>query len=717
MEKLRTDAGWFQVQADHVDDRCETGERLLFEIVDTDDHLRHIETLVAAAKGYTAALARIELFDRQNNSVVDFAKRDTASEEIPIRGGPAQAEASDDEGTESVAAETSIQDASPFADALADDYLNDVADPSGLLESVAAGKVPYEGLPTVHEAPEESVLEDVTAEKASLEGAAPSNPPSENASMINTAMQSEPTQNLGARTTAIHDVPASSGPSADAPMRNSSSKSVLARGVDVDNVSAPDFSHSSEPREDASLNDAATQDEPVEPIVAEESTTPKVSPPSSPSAKPSFIALPDAVSSTDASTGVVCTPQALTPASCGQSTMPQVLAPGTLAISDISAPDGATHVKADVPTVPLVFRDAKSFKTEDERVVYIRGLVKKGEYTGPDELLGEMIRSFSLSVAAKMIVARILYAAGKPDSTIKLLQLPLYEYPTDPVVRSSVQHLLAKAYFAVGNFDRAIDNCKISHATRKKTLGHYHPLFLESTELLVHLFRATRRTAEAEDLRRLHFSPAQTEFLGLIDDMELAFKTSKEAALACMTDLLATFKVDDRTPATSLLERLGDFATWEFEAVVLGFDTQLSLLTILAELGDYYKLPLLAIRGNIHLNLSSNRTRPILDTLLWKAAMANNAIRFQMLLDIGGDIEADHNCLEDWNTVGAEFNSMTPLHIAARSGHIDAVRILLKGGASKEARDSDNNTPLMLADKNRHADTVELLLEHGATID
>jgi ankyrin repeat protein len=60
---------------------------------------------------------------------------------------------------------------------------------------------------------------------------------------------------------------------------------------------------------------------------------------------------------------------------------------------------------------------------------------------------------------------------------------------------------------------------------------------------------------------------------------------------------------------------------------------------------------------------------------------------------------------------------MTPLHIAARSGHIDAVRILLKGGASKEARDSDNNTPLMLADKNRYADTVELLLEHGATID
>jgi hypothetical protein len=531
------------------------------------------------------------------------------------------------------------------------------------------------------------------------------------------SVESEPAQVVGADTAATPTEIPSRGSSEDASLSDATVKDALDQSFGADDVRTPNVSARREPFDDSSPKDAATEGEPGEIIATEESTTPKVSPPSSPFARPSLIALPEDVFSTDASTGVVYTPQALTPASCGQDTASQALATGTPAASDTSSPDEATHAKAAMLAALSALRDANSIKTEDEKVAYIRGLVNKYGYPSPDASLDNLIRSFSRSVAAKLLVAECFNMAGWPQSSINLLQLPLSEFPNDLVIRSSVQHILAKAYFAIGNLARAIDNCKLSQTTRKKALGHHHPSFLESTELLVHLYRATGRAAEAEDLRRIHFSPDQKAFLAAVDDLDLAFTTSKEAALASMTELLASLKFDDPTPATSLLERLGDFTTWKFDTIVLGFDTQASLLAILADLEDYEILSLVALRGNIYRNPSPNRTRPVLDAILREATLSGNPIRVQMLLDAGADMEADHDSLPDWHKVGPGYDSMTPLHIAAKSGHVDVVGILSRTGANKEARDKDNNTPLMLADANHHVDTVDLLLEHGASID
>ncbi|KAL3441659.1 hypothetical protein BJX65DRAFT_244319 [Aspergillus insuetus] len=717
MEKLRSDAGWYQVQADNADDRGETGERLLVEIVDTDEHLRHIEELVAAAKEYTAALARIELVDRQNMIMVQIEKRDTPSGDIPIRGGPPQPEDSDNKENESVAANVSIEDETAFDNAPADDFLENVSPQNGPTEGVVAEKASSEGLSTIDEGPEESVLENVTAVKVSLDGAVSANTPSDNASLRKPSMESEPAQVVGADTAATPTEPPSRGSSEDASLSDATVKGALDQDFGAGDVPTLDISARSEGLEDGSPKDAATKDEPAGTIAAEESTTPKVSPPSSPSARPSLIALPEGVFSTDAWTGVVSTLQALTPASCGQGTTAQVFATGTPAVSDTSCPGEITHAKTAMGAALPALCDAESFKTEDERVAYICGLIKKYGYPSFDASLDNLIRSFSLSVAAKLLVAECFYMAGWPQRSINLLQLPLSEFPNDLVTRSSVQHILAKAYFAIGNFARAVDNCKLSQTTKKKALGHHHPLFLESTELLVHLYRATGRAAEAEDVRRLHFSPDQKAFLAAVDDLDLAFRTSKEAALTSMTELLASLKFDDPTPATSLLERLGDFTTWKFDITVLGFDTQASLLAILADLEDYESLSLVALRGNIYRNPSPNRTRPVLDAILRGAVLSGNPIRVQMLLDTGADIEADHDSLPYWHKVGPEYDSMTPLHIAAKSGHVDVVGILSRAGANKEVRDKDNNTPLMLADANHHVDTVDLLLEHGASID
>jgi hypothetical protein len=530
-------------------------------------------------------------------------------------------------------------------------------------------------------------------------------------------MESDQAQIVGADTAATQTEPHSRGSSEDALLSDATIKGALDESFGAGDVPTPHVSARSEALKNCSPKDAATKDEPAETIAAEESTTPKASPPSSPSARPSLIALPGDLLSTDAATGVVSTPQTLTPASCGQGTTSQLFATGTPAVSETPGPDEATHAKEAIRAALSAFLDAKSFKTEDGMVAYIRGLIKKFGYPSPDAPLDNLIRASLRSVAAKLVVAECFYMAGRPQSSINLLQLPLSEFPNDLVTRSSVQHILAKAYFAIGNLARAIDNCKLSQATRKKALGHHHPLFLESTELLVHLYRATGRAAEAEDLRRIHFSPDQKAFLAALDDLDLAFRTSKEAALASMTELLATLKFDGPTPATSLLERLGDFTTWKFDATVLGFDTHASLLAILADLGDYERLSLIALRGNIYRNPSPNRTRPVLDAILREAALSGNPIRAQMFLDTGADIEADHDSLPDWHKVGPEYDSMTPLHIAAKSGHVDVVGILSRAGANKEARDKDNNTPLMLADANHHVDTVDLLLEHGASID
>ena len=59
----------------------------------------------------------------------------------------------------------------------------------------------------------------------------------------------------------------------------------------------------------------------------------------------------------------------------------------------------------------------------------------------------------------------------------------------------------------------------------------------------------------------------------------------------------------------------------------------------------------------------------------------------------------------------------TPLHEAARQGHADVVKDLLKAGAVTGARDKFEDTPLHYAAVAGHADAVKDLLEAGAVVD
>jgi len=60
---------------------------------------------------------------------------------------------------------------------------------------------------------------------------------------------------------------------------------------------------------------------------------------------------------------------------------------------------------------------------------------------------------------------------------------------------------------------------------------------------------------------------------------------------------------------------------------------------------------------------------------------------------------------------------LTPLHLAARSGQLDAAVTLVQRGASVAAKTKNSLTPLHMATQGDHVDVVDLLLDTGADID
>jgi hypothetical protein len=62
-------------------------------------------------------------------------------------------------------------------------------------------------------------------------------------------------------------------------------------------------------------------------------------------------------------------------------------------------------------------------------------------------------------------------------------------------------------------------------------------------------------------------------------------------------------------------------------------------------------------------------------------------------------------------------NVGTPMHAAARKGHVDILSLLLEHGADLEGRNRQNQTPLHKASFNGIIDAQQCLLDHGANTD
>ncbi|MFP4026211.1 MAG: ankyrin repeat domain-containing protein [Candidatus Brocadiia bacterium] len=64
--------------------------------------------------------------------------------------------------------------------------------------------------------------------------------------------------------------------------------------------------------------------------------------------------------------------------------------------------------------------------------------------------------------------------------------------------------------------------------------------------------------------------------------------------------------------------------------------------------------------------------------------------------------------------LNAKAGRETPLHLAAREGHVDVARILLENGADANGGSGGFGTPMSLASMGGHEEIVELLKEYGA---
>ena len=108
--------------------------------------------------------------------------------------------------------------------------------------------------------------------------------------------------------------------------------------------------------------------------------------------------------------------------------------------------------------------------------------------------------------------------------------------------------------------------------------------------------------------------------------------------------------------------------------------------------------------------------------LIWAAAQDQpQMIRY--LASKGADVNA-RSAVRDWpRRMTAEERpkdlnrgGLSALLFAARNGHLDSVRTLLKAGADINFSDPDGSTALILALMNGHWDTARLLIESGADV-
>ncbi len=100
---------------------------------------------------------------------------------------------------------------------------------------------------------------------------------------------------------------------------------------------------------------------------------------------------------------------------------------------------------------------------------------------------------------------------------------------------------------------------------------------------------------------------------------------------------------------------------------------------------------------------------------LSEAAGNGDTDRMSDLIESGADANCFYSYEEEWEGEILS-DTTTPLHAAAWSGEIDAIKMLLGHGADVSARNSIGGTPLHAASRTGKADAAGTLLRNGADV-
>jgi ankyrin repeat protein len=82
--------------------------------------------------------------------------------------------------------------------------------------------------------------------------------------------------------------------------------------------------------------------------------------------------------------------------------------------------------------------------------------------------------------------------------------------------------------------------------------------------------------------------------------------------------------------------------------------------------------------------------------------------------DNGNNQNKDQETVEQKSS--SETQPQIPIHDAALSGNLEAVKAHIENGADLEATNQQGHTPIMLASFNGHTEIVQLLIENGANV-
>ncbi|CAH1788134.1 unnamed protein product [Owenia fusiformis] len=82
-----------------------------------------------------------------------------------------------------------------------------------------------------------------------------------------------------------------------------------------------------------------------------------------------------------------------------------------------------------------------------------------------------------------------------------------------------------------------------------------------------------------------------------------------------------------------------------------------------------------------------------------------------------GDTDDVRSLMANGAPFTTDWLGTSPLHFAARFGHIKTAEVLLRAGISRDARTKVDRTPLHIASQEGHSDIVELLVKQGADIE